>query len=121
MMSLALASAFAVAAAHYSMAAPVPTSSAALAAATTPAATDVRWGGGWGWRGGGWGWRRAWWPGAVIGGLALGAALATPVYAAPYGPYWGGGYAVYPFGPYYGYGRCFTREGGYRYSPCDSN
>ena len=33
-------------------------------------------------RGGGW-----WWPGAVVGGLALGAALGYPYYAYPYAPY----------------------------------
>lgn len=48
------------------------------------------------WRGGG-GW---WIPGAVIGGLALGAAIASRPY------YYGPGYYDYAYGPgpYYGYG-----------------
>jgi hypothetical protein len=47
------------------------------------------------WRGGGW-----WIPGAVVGGLALGAAIASRPY------YYGPGYYGYAYapGPYYGYG-----------------
>jgi hypothetical protein len=117
--SLALAGALSVGAVCQSLADPVPTNSTALKAATPNAIADVRWGGGWGWRGGGRGWRGAWWPGAVIGGLALGPALAAgPYYAYPYGgPYWGGGYAGYRYRPYYG--RCVTREGYGRFDPCD--
>ena len=43
------------------------------------------------WRGGGW-----WVPGAVVGGLALGAAIASRPY------YDGPGYYGYAPGPYYG-------------------
>ena len=43
------------------------------------------------WRGGGW-----WVPGAVVGGLALGAAIASRPY------YYGPGYYGYAPGPYYG-------------------
>jgi hypothetical protein len=58
------------------------------------------------WRGGGW-----WVPGAVVGGLALGAAIASrpyyygggPYYAYGGGPYYGGG-SYYGGGPYYGSG-----------------
>ena len=62
---------------------------AMLALLLGTAAPSDAWRGHGGWRGGCcWGW---WWPGAVIGGLALGAAVATaplywappPVYAAP--------------------------------------
>jgi hypothetical protein len=84
-------------------AAPVLTNTAAVKTAAPSAVLDVRWAAGagavageagvavWAWRGG---WGRGWWvPGAVIGGLALGAAVA----ASPY--YYGCGY---PYG--YGYG-----------------
>jgi len=37
----------------------------------------------WGWYGGGWGW----WPLAVFGGLAAGAALSAPYYAPSYPSY----------------------------------
>ncbi len=41
-------------------------------------------------------WRGGWWvPGAVLGGLALGAAIASGPYYYGYGPYY------YPYGPYY--------------------
>jgi hypothetical protein len=116
----ALASALSIGVACQSVAAPAPTSNAELKSAVTDTATDVRWGGGWGWRGGGWGWRRPWWPGPVIGGLALGALVAPPYYGVPYGgPYWGGGYVGYGYP--YSHGRCFTREGGGRLKPCDTN
>jgi hypothetical protein len=60
------------------------------------------WGhGGWG-RGGGWGWGAA----GVLGGLALGTAIASPYYgdyAYGYGyPYYQNGYGCYPHYDYYG-------------------
>ena len=58
----------------------------AIAAVAIPDQAEARW------RGGGW-----WVPGAVVGGLALGAAIASRPYY--YGP--GYGYAYAP-GPYYG-------------------
>ena len=67
-----------------------------LTAVAVPDQAEARW------RRGGW-----WVPGAVVGGLALGAAVASrpyyygggPYYASDYGPYYyGGGY-----GPYYYY------------------
>jgi len=53
----------------------------AVAAVATPNHAEARWRGGW------------WVPGAVVGGLALGAAIASR-------PYYGYGYAYGP-GPYY--------------------
>ena len=57
-------------------------------------------------------WRGSWWvPGAVIGGIALGAAIASRPYY--YGPgYYGYGYNPYYYGggPYYGR-RCWWRNG----------
>jgi hypothetical protein len=59
------------------------------------------------WRRGGW-----WIPGTVVGGLALGAAIASrpyyygggPYYAYDYGPsYYGGGYGPYYYGGAYYY------------------
>ena len=51
------------------------------------------------WRGGGW-----WIPGAVVGGLALGAAIASRPYYYP--GYYGYGYDPYYYGggPHYYYG-----------------
>jgi hypothetical protein len=83
-------------------AAPVLTNTAAVKAAAPSSMVDVRWGwrgGGWGWRGG-WGGRGWWWPGAIAGGIALGAAVA----AAPY--YYGCGY---PYG--YGCGYPYAYSG----------
>ena len=82
---------------------------ACLAGAMTIAAqpAQARWG--WGGHWGGWGHRGWGFPGAFIGGLALGAALgAYPYYGYGYGyPYSGyygyPGYA-YPSYAYYGYG-----------------
>lgn len=48
----------------------------------------------WGWYGGGWGW----WPLAVFGGLAAGAALAAP-YAYSYPPYSYAPYSVPQYQP----------------------
>jgi hypothetical protein len=60
----------------------------ALTAVAIPNQVEARW------RGGGW-----WIPGAVVGGLALGAAIASRPY------YYGPGYYGYAYGPgpYYGY------------------
>src|SRR5271157_2135980 len=98
LMAFGLAGALAIGALSESRAAPVLTNTAAVKAALPGGITEVQWRGrGWrgGWRGGwgGWGWRGGgWWPGAVLGGVAVGAAVA----ASPY--YYGYGY------PYYGYG-----------------
>jgi hypothetical protein len=91
-MAFGLLGTLAVGAAGELQAAPVPTNTAATRVAALSAVTDVRWRGGWG--------RRGWWgPGVVIGGLALGAAVAPYYYGGPYydagpyyygGPYWGG-------------------------------
>jgi hypothetical protein len=77
----------------------------ALTAVALPNQAEARW------RGSGW-----WVPGAVVGGLALGAAIASrpyyygggPYYAYGGGPYYGSGYygggPYYRGGPYYGGG-----------------
>ena len=74
---------------------------------------QVRWWGGYGWRGYGWGWRRPYYGGGalaagLIGGLALGtvAASAGSYYGYGYPAYYGGyGYSpsAYYAPAYYGY------------------
>ena len=61
-----------------------------LTAVAIPNQVEARWRGGGGW----------WIAGAIVGGLALGAAIASRPY------YYGPGYYGYAYGPgpYYGYG-----------------
>ena len=70
-----------------------------LTAVAIPNQVEARWRGGGGW----------WIPGAIVGGLALGAAIASrPYYYGPgyYGSYYGyGGGPYYYGGPRYYYGR----------------
>ena len=63
-----------------------------LTALAIPSQVEARWRGGW------------WIPGAIVGGLALGAAIASrPYYYGP-GPYYG-----YAYGPYdYEYGQYYN-------------
>ena len=82
----------------------------ALTAVVVPDQAEARWR-----RGGGW-----WVPGVVVGGLALGAAIASrPYYYGPgyYGPgYYGYAYAPnYDGGPYYGGGPYYYGGGPYYY------
>ena len=90
--TLGLAGMLAGAITSTSLAAPVLTNTAAVKAAVGDEVTQVRWGWGWG-------------AGALIGGLALGTALATPsygYYGSPYG--YGSPYAYnYPYTYSYGY------------------
>ena len=87
----------------------------ALTAVAMPNQAEARWGGH---GGGGW-----WIPGAVVGGLALGAIASSAYrpyyggYAYDYGPYGGGPYAYeYGAGPYaYEYGGGPYYNGGPRH------
>jgi hypothetical protein len=75
-----------------SSALPVLTNTAAVKAAASDEIAQVRWGWGWG-------------VGALIGGIALGAALARPSYAYYGYPGYGYSYSAYGYGyPSYGYG-----------------
>ena len=109
-----------------SQAMPLPVTSVQEIAGTAP--TDqVRWWGGYGWRGYGWGWRRPYYGGGalaagLIGGLALGslAARAGSYYGYGYPSYYGG-YGYYPsayYAPayygYYPYRRAYYRPVYYR-------
>ena len=62
---------------------------------------------GWGWHGG-WGW---WVPGAIVGGVALGAALTYPYWAYPYPYAYGYPYPAPPY-PY-----ASNPYGSYAYAP----
>ena len=73
---------------------------------------QVRWWGGYGWRGYGWGWRRPYYGGGalaagLIGGLALGTVAASAGSYYGYGyPAYCGGYGYAPsayYAPAYGY------------------
>jgi hypothetical protein len=82
----------------------------ALTAVAIPNQAEARWRGSGGW----------WIPGAVIGGLALGAAVASrpyyygggPYYAYGGSPYYGGGPSYYG-GGYYGSGSYYGGGGPY--------
>ena len=69
----------------------------ALTAAVIPNKAEAHWHGGW------------WVPGAIIGGLALGAAIASRHYYYGYGPY------AYYYGPYYYGGPRYYGHRHYRY------
>ena len=102
--ALAIAGALAAGAVAQSRAAAIPSNAAVLQTAASDGVVDVRWSRGWrgGWRGPG--------PGVVIGGIALGAAIAAgPYYGYPYAPY---GYYGYPYAPYGYYGGPYW-AGGY--------
>jgi len=117
----ALAAALAGSIATSSQAMPLPVTSVQEIAGTAPT-EQVRWGGGWGWRGGGYGfrgygwrgygygWRRPYYGGGalaagLIGGLALGTLAASTSYYGYGYPYYGYGYspAYYTYPAYYGY------------------
>ena len=92
-----------------------------LTAAAIPNTADARWRGGGGW----------WIPGAVVGGLALGAIASSayrPYYGYGYDPYYygggsysggpyyyGGGPTYYSGGPYYNGGPRYYSSGPYRH------
>ena len=110
----ALAAALAGGIATSSQAMPLPVTSVQEIAGAAPT-EQVRWGGGWGWRGGGYGfrgygwrsygygWRRPYYGGGalaagLVGGLALGtlAASTGSYYGYGYPSYYGSGYGYYP-------------------------
>ena len=72
----------------------LPVSSVQQIAGLTPT-QQVRWWGGWGWRGYGWGWRRPNYGAAIAAGAIAGGILGL---AAASAPYYGYGYPAY-----YGY------------------
>jgi len=78
---------------------------------------QVRWWGGWGWRGYGWGWRRPNYGGAIAAGAIAGGILGLAASA----PYYGYGYPAY-YGYYPAYPRVYYRPAYYappyyRYRP----
>jgi hypothetical protein len=92
-LAFGLAGALALGSAIPSVAAPLPSGTAAVKTASPGTVTDVRW------RGGG--------PGPFFAGALIGSAVAAGAYG-PYYPYYGGYYPYYRPYPYY-YG------GPYRY------
>jgi len=74
----------------------------AFTAVAVPNKAEARWRGGW------------WIPGAVVGGLALGAIIASRPYYYGYGPYYSGygPYYSYDYGPYYYGGGPYYYGGG---------
>jgi hypothetical protein len=112
------------------LAGPIPTNVAAVKSAADSGITQAAWGG-WGhghwgghWGHGGWGF-----PGAFLGGLALGAVVGSYPYGYGYGYGYPYGYAYYDApayayygGPYYGgyyghryWGRPYWRHRWYRH------
>ncbi len=77
----------------------------ALGALATPNKAEAHWNG--------------WWlPGAVIGGVAIGAAIASTNYYYGYGPYYYGYGPYYAYRPYYTYRPYYAyRSYAYRYRP----
>src|SRR5262245_15997158 len=77
-----------------------------LTAVAVPNNAEARWRGGW------------WVPGAVVGGLALGAIIASRPYYYGYGQYYGYDYGHYYYGGgpyYYGGGPYYYGSLGYYY------
>jgi len=96
-----------------SQAVPLPVTSVQEIAGTAPT-EQVRWWGGWGWRGYGWGWRRPNYGGAIAAGAIAGGILGLAAASAyPYGYYGPGpGYGYYAYDPYYyDAPRCWRRWG----------